>query len=457
MVKNMTVGNPSRLILGFAWPLILGSILQQGYNLIDAVIVGHFVGVNALAAVGAGSSVIFLILGFCNGCTGGFGIPVAQCFGAGDYSGLRRYVSSSFRVSAVISVVVAAVTALLCSDILRWMRTPEVIFHDAWLYLLVTFLGIPLTMAYNLLASIIRALGDSKTPFLFLILAALLNVGLDLLFIVTMGWGALGAAVATVISQGVSALLCYLYMYRHFDILRYRSADEKRPDPERQKRLLSIGVPMGLQFSITAIGSIMLQSANNALGTASVTAFTVAMRIKMFFISPCENLGVAMATYCGQNFGAGEIRRVRKGLYASFAMIAVYVILGNAVMFAFADNLTRMFVDAAETEIIAKAVMFLQTSSPFWFFLGTLCVLRYSIQGLGFTRLAMMSGVFEMAARIAASLWLVPALQFRGVCLGDPLAWMAACVFLVPAMTWILHRLSHPAAGQGGRVPVGQH
>ena len=447
------------MILGFAWPLILGSILQQGYNLIDAVIVGHYVGVNALAAVGAGSSVIFLILGFCNGCTGGFGIPIAQSFGAGDHSGLRRYVSASFRVSIAISLAVAMITALLCSNILHWMQTPGVIFHDAYLYLLITFLGIPFTMAYNLLASIIRALGDSRTPFYFLILSALLNVGLDMLFIVNFGWGAAGAAVATVISQAISALLCYVYMYRHFEILRYRSADEKASDWERQKHLLSIGVPMGLQFSITAIGSIMLQSANNALGTASVTAFTVAMRIKMFFISPCENLGVAMATYCGQNFGAGEIRRIRKGLYSALGMILIYVLLGNAVMFAFAGDFTRMFVDAAESEIIAKSVLFLQTSCPFWIFLGTLCVLRYSIQGLGLTRLAMMSGVFEMVARIAASLWLVPALGFKGVCLGDPMAWMAACLFLIPAMSWILHRLMHPesVSRHGHRIPVGQH
>ena len=447
------------MILGFAWPLILGSILQQGYNLIDAVIVGHYVGVNALAAVGAGSSVIFLILGFCNGCTGGFGIPIAQSFGAGDHSGLRRYVSASFRVSIAISLAVAMITALLCSNILHWMQTPGVIFHDAYLYLLITFLGIPFTMAYNLLASIIRALGDSRTPFYFLILSALLNVGLDMLFIVNFGWGAAGAAVATVISQAISALLCYVYMYRHFEILRYRSADEKASDWERQKHLLSIGVPMGLQFSITAIGSIMLQSANNALGTASVTAFTVAMRIKMFFISPCENLGVAMATYCGQNFGAGEIQRIRRGLYSALGMILIYVLLGNAVMFAFAGDFTRMFVDAAESEIIAKSVLFLQTSCPFWIFLGTLCVLRYSIQGLGFTRLAMMSGVFEMVARIAASLWLVPALGFKGVCLGDPMAWMAACLFLIPAMSWILHRLMHPesVSRHGHRIPVGQH
>ncbi len=443
----MTAGSPTRLILGFAWPLILGSILQQGYNLIDAAVVGHYLGVNALAAVGAGSSVIFLILGFCNGCSGGFGIPIAQCFGAGDYSGLRRYVFSAFRVSMLLSLVLAAATALLCAPILRWMSTPGLIFHEAYLYLLITFLGIPFAMMYNLLSSIIRALGDSKTPFYFLILSVILNVVLDFLFIVGFGWGVAGAAVVTVISQAVSAMLCYRYMYRHFEILNYVSEDERTPDHGREMQLLTTGVPMGLQFSITAIGSIMLQSANNALGTTCVTAFTVAMRIKMFFISPCENLGIAMATYCGQNLGAGKMQRVRRGLVSAMLLVSAYVIIGNVLMFVLAGELVGLFVDASETAIIDAAVLFLHTSSLFWFFLGLLCVFRYSIQGLGFTRLAMMSGVFEMFARIGVSLWLVPALDFQGVALGDPTAWVAACVFLVPAMSYVYRRLTRPHDG----------
>lgn len=431
------------LILGFAWPLILGSILQQGYSLIDAAIVGRFLGMNSLAAVGASSSVIFLILGFCNGCTGGFGIPVAQRFGARDYSEVRRYVAASYRVCSVISVALAVVTSLLCSHILVWMRTPEGIFHEAYLYLLVTFIGIPFTMTYNLLASIIRALGDSRTPFFFLILASVLNIGLDLLFILVFHWGAAGAGIATVISQGISALLCLLYMYRHYDILKYESPDEKIADWKHERDLLAIGAPMGLQFSITAIGSIMLQSANNALGTVCVSAFTVGMRIKMFFISPCENLGIAMATYCGQNYGAGKVQRIRSGISSAIVMIVIYTIIGNLIMFPFADEFARMFVSGDESEVIGYAVSFLHTSSPFWFFLGLLCVLRYSIQGLGYTRLSMMSGVFEMVARISVSLWLVPALHFNGVSLGDPVAWIAACIFLVPAMTAIYRRMKH--------------
>ena len=458
-LRDMTGGSISGHLLAFAIPLFLGNLLQQLYNMVDSWVVGKYVSEAALAAVGIGFPINNMFISLFMGLSSGTTVVIAQYYGAGRLNRVRDVVDTVYTFFTWAVVPITALALLIAKPLLELMRVQEDAMGDAYLYLLITFLGIPFTMAYNLLASIIRALGDSRTPFYFLILSALLNVGLDMLFIVNFGWGAAGAAVATVISQAISALLCYVYMYRHFEILRYRSADEKASDWERQKHLLSIGVPMGLQFSITAIGSIMLQSANNALGTASVTAFTVAMRIKMFFISPCENLGVAMATYCGQNFGAGEIRRIRKGLYSALGMILIYVLLGNAVMFAFAGDFTRMFVDAAESEIIAKSVMFLQTSCPFWIFLGTLCVLRYSIQGLGLTRLAMMSGVFEMVARIAASLWLVPALGFKGVCLGDPMAWMAACLFLIPAMSWILHRLMHPASvsRHGHRIPVGQH
>ena len=330
MTKEMTQGKPLGLILNFAWPLIMGSILQQGYSLVDAAIVGHYLGLGSLAAVGASSSVIFLILGFCNGCCCGFGIPVAQRFGARDYKEMRRYVRASLKLSAVLSVCIAILTSILCSLILKWMRTPEDIFQQAYSYLLITFIGIPCTMFYNLLASIIRALGDSRTPFYFLILASVLNVLGDYLLIVGFGMGAGGAALSTLIAQGVSALMCFRYMKKHFPVLNVKDDDIKGADWEHQKRLLSIGAPMGLQFSITAIGSIMLQSSNNALGTICVSAFTVGMRIKMFFISPLENLGIAMATYCGQNLGAGKTERIKQGLWTAMMILTVYPDFINA-------------------------------------------------------------------------------------------------------------------------------
>ena len=309
--REMTAGRALPLIFNFTMPLLMGNLLQQTYSLVDAAIVGKFLGINALASVGASTSVVFLILGFCNGCCGGFGIPVAQKFGARDYSTMRRYISVSLQLAAVMSVVIAVVTSILCGDILLMMRTPDIIFQDAYYYLLITFIGVPCTFFYNLLSSIIRALGDSKTPFWFLLFSAVLNILLDLFCILVLDWGVAGAAIATVFSQGVSAVLCYGYMMRRFDILR-GTPDERKFNGDLARRLMYIGVPMGLQFSITAIGSIMLQSANNALGTACVAAFTAAMRIKMFFMCPLESLGIAMATYTGQNYGAKDEGRCKK-------------------------------------------------------------------------------------------------------------------------------------------------
>ena len=321
--REMTEGRALPLIFNFTLPLLLGNLLQQTYSLVDAAIVGKFLGINALASVGASTSVIFLILGFCNGCCGGFGIPVAQKFGARDYVTMRRYVAVSLQLAVVMSVVLAVVTSVYCADILRMMRTPENIFTGAYYYLLVTFIGVPCTFFYNLLSSIIRALGDSKTPFWFLLFSTVLNILLDLFCILVLDWGVAGAAIATVFSQGVSAALCYIYMMKRFEILRTTSA-ERKFDGALARTLMYIGVPMGLQFSITAIGSIMLQSANNALGTACVAAFTAAMRIKMFFMCPFESLGMAMATYSGQNYGAGKPERIWQGVKASALMMIVY-------------------------------------------------------------------------------------------------------------------------------------
>ena len=324
--KEMTTGRALPLLVNFTLPLLLGNILQQTYSLVDAAIVGKYLGIHSLAAVGASSSVIFLILGFCNGCSCGFGIPVAQKFGARDYSLMRRYIFVSLKLSLVLSVAVAIVTSLYCADILRIMQTPENIFDGAYAYLLVTFIGVPCTFLYNLLSSIIRALGDSKTPFWFLLFATVLNVLLDLVCILILDWGVFGAGIATVISQGVSALLCYFYMFRHFQILK-PVGEERRFQGALARKLLKIGLPMGLQFSITAIGSIMLQSANNALGTACVAAFTSAVRIKMFFLCPLESLGIAMATYSGQNYGAGKPRRILEGIKASVFIMLLYTAL----------------------------------------------------------------------------------------------------------------------------------
>ena len=411
--KEMTAGPALPLILKFTLPLLLGNLLQQTYSLVDAAIVGKFLGINALASVGASTSVVFLILGFCNGCCGGFGIPVAQKFGARDYSTMRSYISVSLKLSVVMSVTIAIVTSILCADILQMMRTPENIFEGAYAYLLVTFIGVPFTFFYNLLSSIIRALGDSKTPFWFLLLSTVLNIVLDLFCILVLGWGVAGAAIATVISQGLSAVLCYIYMYRKFDILQ-STPKERRFQSKLAKTLLYIGVPM---------------------------AFTSAMRIKMFFICTFESLGIAMATYSGQNYGAGKPERIWLGIKASVLMMIIYAAFTFVLLMSGAKYFALIFVDPSETEILLDTELFLHISCMFFPVLGLLCVLRYTIQGVGFTNLAMFSGVAEMIARILVSLYAVPAFGFLAVCYGDPLAWIAADLFLVPAFIYVYKRL----------------
>ncbi len=449
--KEMTSGPCLPLIFNFTLPLLLGNMLQQTYSLIDAAIVGKFLGINALASVGASTSVVFLILGFCNGCCGGFGIPVAQKFGARDYVSMRRLVSVSLKLAGMMSVGIALITCLLCAFILRTMQTPENIFQDAYWYLLITFIGVPCTFFYNLLSSIIRALGDSKTPFWFLLFSTILNVLLDLLCILVFHWGVAGAAIAIVFSQGVSAVLCYFYMYRKFEILRMQPAD-KRFRPELARQLIFVGVPMGLQFSITAIGSIMLQSANNALGTACVAAFTAAMRIKMFFLCMLESLGIAMATFCGQNYGAGKPERIWTGVKAASLMMIVYVAAVAIILWGFSEKFVLLFVDPSETEIIADAALFLHISVSFFPVLGLLCILRYSIQGAGYTKLAMFSGVSEMIARILVSVVAVPLWGFWAVCFGDPTAWVFADAFLIPAFIYVYRRLRLIVARERGDI-----
>ena len=433
-MTDMTVGSPARGILRFAVPLVLGYILQQMYQVIDAVIVGRWIGVGALAAVGASSSIMFLIMGFCNGSCAGFAIPVAQAFGAKDFAKMRSYVSNAVRIGVVITLLSCA----FCSKILHLVNTPSDIFDDAWTFLFLQFLAIPFTIAYNLQASLIRALGDSKHPFYFLIFSSLFNIALDAVLIFGLGMGVLGAGVATLLAQAFSSALCYGFIRRKMTVL-IPQGDERAYDNKRISILLNNGVPMGLQFSITAVGVIMLQSANNALGTLYVASFTAAVRIKYLFTCVFENIGVAMATYCGQNIGAGEINRVRRGVFDALRIMLVYFVFTFLLIYPFADEMMRMFVDGSEQAVVDNAAQFMRIANYFYPLLGVLTILRYSIQGLGYSNLSMLSGVMEMIARCGVSLWLVPALAFTGVCLGDPVAWVAADVFLVPAF-WLLYR-----------------
>ena len=439
-VNDMTVGSPMRAIFRFAVPLILGYILQQMYLVIDTVIVGRWIGVNALAAIGASTSIMFLIMGFCNGSCAGFAIPVAQAFGAKDFRKMRTYVSNSYRIAITFAVVITLLSCLFCKNILHLVNTPLEVFDDAYIFLMLQFAAIPFTIGYNLLAGQIRALGNSKQPFYFLITASVVNILLDVLLILILGLGVEGAGIATLLSQAFSVCLCIRFIKKKMQIL-IPQGEERDFDNKKISILLNNGVPMGLQFSITGIGIIMLQSANNALGITCVAAFIAAMRIKYLFTCVFENIGVAMATYCGQNLGAKKMERISQGVRAAIKMMLIFFVFSFIVITPFADDMMTLFVDKGEAEVVTYAAEFMRIACYFYPCLGLLTIFRYSIQGLGYSNLSMMSGVMEMIARCGVSLWLVPAFMWTGVCYGDPVAWVMADMFLLPAFWWLFKHL----------------
>ena len=439
-VNDMTVGSPMRAIFRFAVPLILGYILQQMYLIIDTVIVGRWIGVNALAAIGASTSIMFLIMGFCNGSCAGFAIPVAQAFGAKDFRKMRTYVSNSYRIAITFAVVITLLSCLFCKKILHLVNTPLEVFDDAYIFLMLQFAAIPFTIGYNLLAGQIRALGNSKQPFYFLITASVVNILLDVLLILILGLGVEGAGIATLLSQAFSVCLCIRFIKKKMQIL-IPQGEERDFDNKKISILLNNGVPMGLQFSITGLGIIMLQSANNALGITCVAAFIAAMRIKYLFTCVFENIGVAMATYCGQNLGAKKMERISQGVRAAIKMMLIFFVFSFIVITPFADDMMTLFVDKGEAEVVTYAAEFMRIACYFYPCLGLLTIFRYSIQGLGYSNLSMMSGVMEMIARCGVSLWLVPAFMWTGVCYGDPVAWVMADMFLLPAFWWLFKHL----------------
>ncbi len=443
MTKDLTSGSPLKVILMFTLPLVLGNLFQQFYALADTIIVGRFCGVSALASVGATGSVNYLILGFVIGVCNGFAIPIAQLFGARDYKDLRRHVANAAWLCIAGSVVLTVATVALTRPMMELMQTPDDILDGAVVYIGWIFAGIPFIFLYNMVAAIMRALGDSKTPLYFLILTSALNIGLDLLFIIPFHMGVLGAALATDISQVISGVLSFAYLRRKFGVLKMEKGDIAY-SKKACGRLLGIGVPMGLQCSITAIGSVIMQWAVNVLGSTAVAAVTAAGKTQSLLTVPLESVGTAMATYAGQNLGASRMDRVRQGVNSALLIILVYA-LASAFILHFTDvQIMSLFLDTAkEVDIVNMGREYLFWNSVFFIPLGALIVWRYTIQGLGFSTLAMMAGVAEMIARTAVAIVLVPILGYFGAELSNPAAWVAACLFLYPAYKWTCRQLNN--------------
>ncbi len=449
MTKDMTKGSPIWLMLQFAFPLLLGNLLQQTYNMVDAAIVGQFLGAQALASVGSTSSVQFLVLGFCTGMCNGFSVPVARYFGAGDRQRMQSCITHAVVLTAGAAVLLTVACALLCPQILRLLSITPDIYENAYWYLLIIFLGMPFTLLYNLLSCILRAVGDSRTPFIFLAFSAILNIGLDLLCILVFSWGCAGAAIATITSQAVSGICCLIYIFKRFKMLVPENTNRKL-EGSVFGMMLGMGLPMGLQFSITAIGSMVMQSANNGLGSVYVSGFTAAARIKQFAMSPFDAIATSVSVFCSQNCGAGEAGRIKRGFVQGLIVGVLYGIMAGLVLIFLGRPLSHIFVSADAADVLDASAKYLRCMGYFYWSLGFLNVCRMCTQGLGFSGRAVISGVMEMIARIFVSFAFVGAYGYTAICYADQSAWLSACVYIIPMCLFCLRKVCRQIEAKAG-------
>lgn len=432
MAKVLTAGRPWRVILVFAVPLLVGNVVQQLYQVTDAFIVGRTLGVDALAAVGSTGSLLFLLLGFAWGMTSGFAIPTAQAFGAGDAGAVRRSVATGAVLTGAASVVLTAVALLATGPALALLQTPPELVPQARTFATVSFAGAVTTMFFNFLAAIVRAIGDSRTPLVFLAICCGLNIVLVVVLVRGAGLGVGGAALATVASQAVSVALCLWFISRRVPVLHVRRADLRlaREDVVRHLRL---GLPMGFQASIIAIGALAVQLRLNELGSDAVAAYTTAARVDGLAVALLASLGLAVSTFAAQNLGGGRPDRIRRGVLQGVVMAVAGALVLGVVLVTAGSHIVGLFVGPGEERVVAMAAQFLTVNGALYSVLGVLFVLRGALQGLGQAAVPTVSGVIELVMRVGAALVLGAAFGYAGVVWGNPLAWIGAVLLLVPS------------------------
>lgn len=432
MSTALTTGRPWRVIALFSVPLLIGNVVQQLYQFADAIVVGRHLGVDALAAVGATGSMLFLLLGFAWGLTSGFAIPTAQAFGAQDYRAVRRSVAAGALLTGACTVLLTLGAPLLSRPLLELLQTPAELMDQAVVFAQISCLGAGALMFFNYLSAIIRAIGDSRTPLLFLTLACALNVALVIVMVGPLEWGVGGAALATVVSQAVSVLLCLEFVRRRMPVLHVRRDDWRVTRAELGAHL-RLGVPMGFQASIIAIGTLAVQVALNELGTDAVAAYTAASRVDGLAVALLQSLGLAVSMYVAQNHGGGRPDRILRGVkQATWISVGAAVVLG-ALMITFGAAIVQLFVGAGSGEVVGLAAQMLAINGASYWILGILFVLRGALQGLGHTLIPTVTGVIELIMRVGAAVVLGSLFGFIGVAASNPLAWLGAAVVLVPA------------------------
>lgn len=441
MTLNLTEGKPLKQILLFSLPLLVGNVFQQLYSMVDTVIIGQTISTQALSGAGATSAISFLAIGFVQGLTAGFSILTSHFFGGKDPENIRRSVGVSYKLCVYFSVLLTAITLLTAMPLLKLMQTPETIIGYSYEYITVIYWGLFATVFYNMVSFQLRSVGDSRTPLYFLIIASLLNVGLDLLFIIQFHMGVAGAGWATVISQVLAGVGSMIVLMKKFPEMRPKWKDV-RWDFRYSKRLLRLGLPMALQYSITAIGIIALQTALNRLGDTAVAAYTAASKIDNLTTQAMHALGAAMATYCGQNYGARRFDRIRTGVRQAMIISAVYAVIAGVIVVLLAKPVTYLFVSAKDVtpELLGLVKQYILIQSCFFIALAAVYIYRNSLQGMGHSTLAMVGGGIELVMRVVMSLVFAQLLGFIGACFANPLAWIGAGLFFVIAYQILLKK-----------------
>mgnify|MGYP002762151256 FL=1 len=432
MTKDLTTGSPMKIFIMFSIPILLGNLFQQLYNMVDTIIVGQYLGEEALAAVGTTGCLMFLVLGFANGIAQGFGVMIAQAFGAGNHKQLRHFVALIVVLTILVSLILSLPTTIFSKNLLMLLNVPDNILAMADSYIKVIFAGLILTMAYNVEAGILRGVGDSKTPLYFLLLASVLNIILDFVLIVFAKMGTAGAAYATVIGQGVSAVLCFIYMYVKFPLLRL-SREDFYYDWDNSRKLLSLGIPMAINYSITAIGTMILQAAINVFGSSVVASYTAASKIINLTTQTMPSLGTTSATYCGQNLGAGKYDRIYKGMRCGFILCAIVGVFGAVISLIAEPWMISMFIPNPTAEAMGYAHTYLVRACTCMIPLAWIFVYRSAMQGLNQALVPMLCGTVELVSRFLVIAIVSKPFGYSGVCWTDPVCWLVTGVMVLAA------------------------
>lgn len=445
-MKNMTEGEPLKLIIPFMVPLLIGNVFQQLYNIADIIIVGRTIGVDALAAVGATAPLFMMLVVLTLGMSGGFSVVTGQRFGAGDLEGVRRSAAMTTMLCTIFVVIVMALAVIFIDPALAAMNIPDKLYADAKAYVMIIVYGLIFMMAYNMLSNILRSLGDSKTPLYFLIIATLLNIVLALVFIINFGWGVPGSALALVIAQGVSGLLCIIYIARKFPVLHLKLGDFKW-DNSLAWEHIRMGMPMAVQFSVLGMGMIIIQAVCNRFGTETIAGFTAAMRIEQLALQPMISFGLAMAVYTAQNFGARKFARISRGVKKCSLLSIGFSVFAAVLMYFFGQEMIGVFLDNPSPKVMDEAKQYLHLSVPFYFFLSQIFIYRNSVQGMGIAMIPMLSGIVELVLRTAAALYLTVDYGYTGVCYASPIAWVGSSIFLFASYHYFLRLLARKHVG----------